>query len=289
MARNTARDLIELTKPRLSFLVLISTGVGMMLAPSGPPEVLRAGLALLATALVVGGANALNCYLERDVDALMSRTRKRPLPAGRLEPSAGLAFGLGISVVGVSTLLWIEPLASLLATVALLSYVLMYTPLKRKTAWCTIVGAIPGAIPPMIGWAVSSGSLGTGAWLLFAWIFLWQPPHFFALASLFARDYRSAGMPMLPVLEEGTRRVEWQMLFWTLLTIPLPLLLIPFTRAGTVTMVTAPILGLIFLAVVVRELWQGMSAQSARVTFTVSIAYLGLVFIAMVVDAGIGG
>jgi protoheme IX farnesyltransferase len=148
---------------------------------------------------------------------------------------------------------------------------------------------VPGAIPPLIGWAVAAGSLSIGAWLLFAWMFLWQHPHFFALAFLYEDDYRAAGMPMLSVKLGRNSMVEKQMVLFTLLLVPIPLLLVPLTKAGTLTLIAAPLLGLGYLAVVLRELIKGTTDRTARASFTASVIYLGLVFLVMVIDAGLAG
>jgi protoheme IX farnesyltransferase len=282
-------DLIEITKPRLSSMVLISAGVGMVLAPAGLPVWWRVLLMLVGTAGTVGGANALNSYWERGLDTRMRRTRDRPLPSGRLDPSAALAFALFISIAGTIVLWMVHPMASVLAMIAILSYVFVYTPLKRKSSLSTLVGAVPGAIPPMIGWVVAAGSLDAGAWLFFAWMFLWQPPHFLALAMLYRDDYEAAGFPMLPVRHADSGMVERQMVLYTSILILVPLLMVPFSRAGLLTLIAAPILGLGFLAVVVREWIQGSSPATARASFSASVLYLGITLLVMVVDVGING
>ncbi len=285
----SAREYLELTKPRLSSLVLVSTGVGMLLCPAGPPDLVTSLLTLLGTASVVGGANAWNSFVERDLDAAMVRTRGRPLPAGLVSPRGAVVFGTLATLSGLVLLAIVEPLASLLALVAFASYVFAYTPLKRRSSLCTLVGAIPGALPPTIGWVAVSGGIDPGAWLLFAWLFLWQPPHFLALAWLHREDYRAVGMPMLPVQEGSAGLVEWLMVLYTGLLIPIPALLVPLSRAGTLTLVVTPVLGLAFLAVVAREVARGTTNETARASFSASIAYLGLAFAALALDAAISG
>ena len=285
----TPRDFLELTKPRLSSLVLVSAVVGMLLAPSGPPELAEAIVIVLAIAAVVGGANACNAYYERDLDALMERTRQRPLPAGRLRPAHALVFGAVLGLAGAAALWFIQPLASALSVLAFVSYVWIYTPLKRRTSLCTLIGAVPGALPPAIGWTAVSGAMDPGAWVLFAWLFLWQPPHFFALAFLYEDDYRKAGMPMLPVVRGRGGIVERLMLLSAVLLLPLPLLLVPWSRAGSITLVTVPILGLGFVLVVAREWLRGTTEETARASFTASIAYLGLAFVALLLDSAVAG
>lgn len=289
VSRARAFDLLALTKPRLSLLVLVSAAVGMLLAPSGPPPAGRAVVALLAIAAVVGGANTLNCYRERDSDARMRRTRGRPLPAGRLEPHTALALGSALSAGGVAALGWIAPLAGVLAASAVAIYVFLYTPLKRSTPLCTLVGAVPGAIPPMLGWIAASGRLELGAWILFAWLFLWQPPHFLALATLYRDDYRDAGMPMLPVRHPEDGIVERQMVLYIAALVPLPLLLVSHSRAGALTLIVTPIAGLAYLLVALLGAARGGSPAWARLAFITSILYMGISLLALAVDAGSAG
>jgi protoheme IX farnesyltransferase len=284
-----ARDLLELTKPRLSSLVLVSAGVGMLLCPEGPRDLVPALLTMAGTALVVGGANAWNSLVERELDARMRRTRGRPLPSGAVTPRAAALLGSLAAAAGLA-LLWItEPLAAILALVAFATYVFAYTPFKRRSSLCTLVGAIPGALPPVIGWVAVSGEIDPGAWLLFAWLFVWQPPHFLALAYLHREDYRAAGMPMLPVQEGTGGLVEWLMVLYAALLVPLPALFVPVSRAGAVTLVVTPLLGLAFLAVVLRPALSGTSAANARLAFSASITYLGLSFAALVLDVALAG
>jgi protoheme IX farnesyltransferase len=206
VGRATAADWIELTKPRITTMVVFTTLVGFVTA-SPPPLRLGALLAVLAgTALVAAGAAVLNQLLERRTDALMWRTRERPLPAGRVSPGDAALFGTLLSASGLGILSWLcGPLPAGLAAVTLASYLGIYTPLKRRTSLATLVGAVPGALPPVIGWAAARGSLDGGAAVLFGILFFWQVPHFLAIAWLYRDDYARAGFPMLPVLDrEGT-------------------------------------------------------------------------------------
>ena len=225
-------DFLDLTKPRLSLLVVLSCAVGMALAPVPSPGWARGLAAIVATGAVVAGANALNCYRERESDKWMRRTRNRPLPAGRLDPTAALAFGLVLALGGTAALFFLQPLAGVLATIAVASYVLVYTPMKRKSSLCTLVGAVPGALPPLIGWTAAGGALDAGAWALFAWMFLWQPPHFLALATLYREDYEAAGMPMFTVRHANDGTVERQTILWIAALVPVPLLLVPLSKAS---------------------------------------------------------
>lgn len=206
LQRARAADWLELTKPRITGMVVITALVGFVTALPGPAWGLLLGAALAGTGLVASGASALNQVMERDTDALMLRTRARPLPSGRLGVAEARAFGLLLSAAGLATLLWLcGPLAAAVALATWASYLFVYTPLKRRTPLATLVGAVPGALPPVIGWAAACGRLEPAAFILFAILFLWQVPHFLAIAWLYRDDYARGGFPMLPVLDrEGT-------------------------------------------------------------------------------------
>ncbi len=198
---------LALTKPDVSFLVVLTTAAGYYMGVRGPVDWLRMLHAVFATTLIAAGTAALNHYLERDSDAQMRRTASRPLPSGQLEPGEALVFGISLAVVGAVDL-WITGgiLPSALGVLTCLGYLLGYTPLKKRTEWATFVGAIPGAIPPMIGWVAATGHLERGAWLLFAILFFWQFPHFHAISWMYREDYARAGILMLPVVDrDGTR------------------------------------------------------------------------------------
>ena len=197
-ARHARLDFLELTKPRLSSLVLLVVALGAWLGSAGAVDASTLVLAVLGTALVAGGANALNMVIERGLDARMARTASRPLPSGRIEPREAAVFGIALTAVGLLLLLGTTPLAALLAAITSASYVLVYTPLKRRTTLNTHVGAIPGALPALIGWAAARGTLDPDAWTLFAVVYLWQLPHFLAIAWLYREDYARGGFRMLP-------------------------------------------------------------------------------------------
>ena len=198
---------VALTKPDVSFLVLITTAAGYYMAARGPVDWLRLVHTVFATMLIAAGTAALNHYIERESDGHMRRTASRPLPSGVLQPREALCFGVALCTAGAIYLYFAAgALAAGLGMATCLSYLLGYTPLKKRTVWATFVGAFPGAIPPMIGWAAASGSLDRGAWLLFAILFLWQFPHFHAIAWMYREDYARAGILMLPVVDkQGTR------------------------------------------------------------------------------------
>lgn len=198
---------IALTKPDVSVLVLMTTAAGYYMGVRGPIGWLHMSHVIFGTLLIAAGTAALNHYVERETDRYMRRTSSRPLPSGVLQPGRALAFGVALAIAGAVDLYFVGgALASGLGVATCLSYLLAYTPLKKRTVWATFVGAFPGAIPPMIGWVAATGSLGRGAWLLFGILFLWQFPHFYAISWMYREDYARAGILMLPVVDrEGTR------------------------------------------------------------------------------------
>jgi heme o synthase len=202
-----ANAYVALTKPDVSFLVLMTTAAGYYMGARGAVDWLRLVQTVFATLLIAAGTATLNHYIERDSDRFMRRTASRPLPSGQLQPREALWFGVILCIAGAIDLYFTAGfLASALGVLTCLSYLLAYTPLKKRTVWATTVGAFPGAIPPMIGWVAATGHLDRGAWLLFAILFLWQFPHFYAIAWMYREDYARAGILMLPVVDrEGTR------------------------------------------------------------------------------------
>lgn len=282
-AQRTA-DFVTLTKPRLNFLVLITTLGGMYLAaPDGMPLPLLFH-AFVGTALVAGGAAALNQVWERETDGLMRRTRRRPIPGGRLRAADGAWFGTLLSAAGLIELTWkVNPLASIVAAATLVSYVFVYTPLKTRTSLSTLVGAVPGALPPVIGWAAATGTVSMGAIVLFGIVFLWQMPHFLALAWLYRDDYRQARIPLLPVLEPDGRRTGRQALLYAAALWPVSLLPVAVGLADLPYGVLATMLGaglIVLSAMFARE----RTTLSARRLFVYSIIYLPLLWAALVLD-----
>jgi protoheme IX farnesyltransferase len=282
-AQRTA-DFVTLTKPRLNFLVLITTLGGMYIAAPDGVALPVLFHALVGTALVAGGAAALNQVWERDTDGLMRRTRRRPIPGGRLRAVDGAWFGTLLSAAGLIELTWkVNPLASAVAAATLVSYVFVYTPLKTRTSLSTLVGAIPGALPPVIGWAAATGTISIGAIVLFGIVFLWQMPHFLAIAWLYRDDYRQARIPLLPVLEPDGRRTGQQALLYAAALWPVSLLPAAIGLADVPYSVLATLLGagLIALsAMFARE----RTILSARRLFLYSIIYLPLLWTALVLD-----
>jgi len=270
-------DLLTLTKPRLNFLVVATTMAGFYLGAERVDLVLLFH-AVVGTALVAGGAAALNEVLERDTDALMRRTRRRPLPDGRLATSTAAGFAAVISAAGILQL-WLgaNGLAAGVALATLVTYAFVYTPLKRRTSLSTLVGGVPGALPPMIGWAAATDSLSLGAWVLFAIVFLWQMPHFLAIAWLCREDYARAGLPMLPVVEPDGRSTSQQVVLYATVLVPVSLLPTLVGLAGRAYFVGAALLGLAFLALGARFALR-RNNEAARRLFLGSISYLPLLW-----------
>jgi protoheme IX farnesyltransferase len=279
-----ASDLASLTKPRLSSLVLITTAGGMWLAP-GALSPARAIATLLAIAGTVGAANAFNCYIERDVDRLMARTRNRPLPAGRMEPQVALWFGISLVAISLPTLAFeANPLTALLGFVALSSYVWIYTPLKARSYTAMLVGAVPGALPPLMGWTAVTGRIQWPGVLLFAILFFWQIPHFIAIALFLKDEYRAAGLKSLPV-ERGEQVSRAQLLGYVL-ALCLVALLPPLTgMAGWLYGAVALALNAVFLTFAFQGFIGRLGNPWARKVFRFSLVYLAGIFAAFWIDA----
>lgn len=277
-------DLLDLTKPRLSTLVLITTAVGYVVAPEHP-RLWNLLLVVFGTAMIVASANTLNCWLERDSDRLMRRTRNRPLPARRLPHWAALVQGIVLGTVALPVIgMASNGLAALLAFVALVSYVVVYTPMKRVSSVATVVGAFPGALPPLIGWVAARGRIEAGGLALFAVLFLWQIPHFLALSVFLADDYARAGLKVLP-LDGGPSATRWNVVLWTLALIPVSLLPVTLDLAGGVYAGVAIVSGLAFLGLGARGFRSNGGTRWAIGLFVGSIVYLTLLFAALVLDA----
>jgi protoheme IX farnesyltransferase len=282
--RARALDFVALGKPRLNFLVVVSALAGYVMGASEGSGMLRLVGMLVGTGLVAGGASAFNQVYERDVDALMRRTRLRPLPDGRVQPAEALAFAAAVSATGLLILAaTANQLSAAVAFATLLTYVVVYTPLKRRTSLATVIGAIPGALPPVIGWAAARGSLSREAWTLFGIVFLWQLPHFLAIAWMFRDDYGRAGFPLLPVVEPDGRSTGRQALLYAAALIPLSLVPTLMGLAGEVYFAAALVLGLAFLALTVRFA-RTRTVRDARRLFFSSIIYLPLIWILMIAD-----
>ena len=278
-----ASDYMTLVKPEVTSLVLVATALGSIMAARTLSPVALFHV-LLGTALLAGGTATLNHYLERGPDAMMRRTSNRPLPAGRLTPLEVLVFGISLSVSGVFYLgTFVNWLTSLIGLLTLLSYLLLYTPLKRRTSLCTFVGAFPGAAPVLLGWAAFRNSLSLEAWVLYAFLFTWQFPHFLAIAWLYREDYARAGMMMLPSRDVVGRTTFVLILAFSLALIPISLLPSYLGMTGRIYSVMAFMLGLALLFFA-GQAFQQRSRMAARLLLHASIVYLPLVYAVMVMD-----
>jgi protoheme IX farnesyltransferase len=277
-------DYIALTKPRLNLLVVATSAAGYYLGASSGPTVWPMAQAVAGTALVAGGAAVLNQVYERDTDALMRRTRMRPLPDGRVPAADARMFGLALAVCGLALLaLRANLLAASLAAATLAVYLIVYTPMKRHSPFATLIGAVPGALPPLIGWTASHGSLSMGGTALFAIVFLWQIPHFMAIAWLYRDDYRKAGFPMLPVIEPDGRKTGRQAVLYAAALLPTSLVPGAIGLSGWPYLAIALVIGIALLSLSVGFA-RDRSDRSARTLFFASIAYLPLLWIAMMVS-----
>jgi protoheme IX farnesyltransferase len=276
------RDLIELGKPRLSMLVLFTAATGLAAAPSVASP-WRAAVFVLATACLVISANTLNCWIEREIDALMRRTRERPLPMRRLEPGVALASGSFLAALSLTTLALVtNPLTTILGASALISYAAIYTPLKRLTPWSVIVGAIPGALPPLMGWTAATGEFGLGGWYLFGVLFFWQLPHFVAISVYLREDFMRGGLRVMSVVFSPLT-VRRYIFAFTVLLVGWTLLPQFLGLAGTFYTVVASVLGSVFLYYSAVGLRRDAGVAEARKVFLWSLLYLPLLIVAYLV------
>ncbi|MBI5085192.1 MAG: protoheme IX farnesyltransferase, partial [Acidobacteria bacterium] len=272
------KNYLELTKPRITWLILMSTGIGYYFGHRGPLDLLLLLHALVGTALIASGTATLNQWYEREADSRMSRTNQRPIPAGRVGATQALLFGLVLLVAGELQLaLGVNGLTAWLGLFTVASYLLLYTPMKQKTWWSTTVGAFPGAMPPLIGFAAARGQLTAEAWILFAIIFLWQFPHFYAIAWMYRDDYAKAGIRMLPVVEPGGGSASRQILACALLLIPVSLAPGFLQMTGHWYLAAALILGGLFLKSAAK-LSRERTALNARGVLRASVMYLPLIY-----------
>ena len=268
LSRLSARDRVaaylELTKPRITFLIVLTSAAGFCLG-SGRVDYLALGKAMIGIALLSSGIATLNQYMERDLDRLMRRTADRPLPSGRLAPWEALCFGVGLTVLAeVYLAALVNPLSALLGVTVIAGYLFAYTPLKTRSTFSTMVGAFPGAVPPLIGWAAARGTIGVEAWVLFAILFLWQFPHFLAIAWMYREDYGRAGILMLPVVEPEGRVTGQQIIVYTLMLLPVSLLPTMLGTSGRIYLCGAIVLGLLFLCASVRAAFSKSSSRPAN-------------------------
>jgi protoheme IX farnesyltransferase len=284
LERTRIADFIALTKPELTFLSVVTALAGFYLGSPGSLSFVTLLHTLVGTALVGGGAGALNQYFEREHDALMKRTESRPLPAGRLRPHEALAFGIPISVLGVIELtVFANALTGLLALVTAAMYLFLYTPMKRISPAATLIGAVPGAIPPMMGWTAARNEITMEAWILFGILFLWQIPHFLSLAWMYRKDYERAGYRLLTSSDPDGAITARNIVVYSIFLIPASTLPGLIGVSGMVYLVAALVMGAGFLGCGIAFRLARTNA-SARRTFYSSLLYLPLLFVVMVVD-----
>jgi protoheme IX farnesyltransferase len=272
------KDYIALTKPRITWLILMSTGVGYFFGARGGWHWLTLLHTIIGTGLIASGTAALNQWYERAADAKMKRTQMRPLPSGRLSATNALVFAILISVAGfIELFLAVNALTGWLGLFTLLSYLFVYTPLKQRSPHSTTIGAIPGAMPPLIGYAAASGTLTWDAWILFAILFVWQFPHFYAIAWMYRDDYERAGIRMLPVVEPDGESTARRILLYSLILIPISLIPKFLSMTGNLYLVGAVALGLFFLYAAVRVSFDRTRLQARRVLLA-SVIYLPVLY-----------
>jgi protoheme IX farnesyltransferase len=278
-------DYVRLTKPRIISLLLVTTAGAMFVAAGGVPDGWLLFWTMVGGYLAAGGANAINHYIDRDIDGRMTRTTARPVVSGRVPPARALGFGVALGALSALVLgVFANWLAAALALLGLALYVGVYTLwLKRTTVHNIVIGGSAGAVPPLVGWAAVTGDLGLSAWLLFAIVFYWTPPHFWALALILERDYAAAGVPMLPVVR-GEAETKRQILLWSLVMVAVSLLPVVAGAAGAFYLAAALALGAVFCALAAL-LARGAGLRWARATFHYSLLYLALIFVALVIDA----
>jgi len=274
----------ELTKPSITFLILISTALGYYLGGDGIGDYGKFLLTLVGSCLVSSGAGALNHFAEMESDWLMERTNKRPLPTGIIDPHHARSFGLFLTIFGTGILyLYINALTSVLALITTLLYLFVYTPLKKLTWLNTSIGAIPGSIPPLGGWVAATGSLDPEAWVLFAILFLWQHPHFYAIALMYREDYEKADLKMLPVVEPDGKRTNRQIIWHSTLLIPVSLVPVYMNILGMIYFYGALFLGICYLLSGFL-LTKNFSMDNARSLLRMSVIYLPALFVTILMD-----
>jgi protoheme IX farnesyltransferase len=275
---------VELTKPRITFLIALTSAAGFCLGSRGSVDYVRFAHAMIGVSLLSSGIATLNQFMERDLDGLMRRTADRPLPSGRLSALEALWFGLVVTTTAELYLgLFVNLLTAVLGLTVIAGYLFVYTPLKTRTSLSTALGAFPGAMPPLIGWAAARGEVDIAAWVLFAILFLWQFPHFLAIAWMYREDYGRAGIRMLPVVEPDGRVTGQQIITYALMLVPVSLLPAILGISGKFYLVAALVLGLLFLASSIRAAIS-KSNQHARQLLLASVLYLPLLFGVMVLN-----
>jgi protoheme IX farnesyltransferase len=283
-ASRRAVDFYELTKPRIVLMVLITSFVGYYAGSGSVPDYSRLLQMLFGTALAAAGTLTLNQFLERETDALMDRTARRPLPDGRLQPNDALWFGIGLTALGLGYLaMAVSVLTAMVAAAITLSYLMAYTPMKRRSSLCVPVGAVPGALPPVIGWVAARGELSVDAWVLFAIMFLWQIPHTLAIACLYREDFAKAGIQFLPVIEPDGESTNRQIIVHCSALLVVSLLPTLIGLAGAIYFIVAFVLGIGFLASGIRLVMAPTRAGARRLLFA-SLIYLPALLLVMALD-----
>jgi len=273
---------VELTKPRITLFIVLTAAAGFCLGTKGALDYALLAHTLFGVALLSSGIATLNQYMERDLDGRMRRTAARPLPSGKLRPFDALLFGVALTVIAEAYLaLTVNPLTALLGFAVIVGYLFCYTPLKTRTSLSTVVGAFPGAMPPLVGWAAANNAIGVEAWTLFAILFLWQFPHFLAIAWMYREDYARAGIMMLPVVEPEGLRTGQQIVIWALLLLPVSLMPTALGTSGAIYFFGAIVLGLLYIASSVVAA-VSLSRQNARRVLLASVLYLPVLFGLMV-------
>jgi heme o synthase len=277
---------LELTKPRITFLIVLTSAAGFCLGAKGGLDYAKFAHAMFGIALLSSGIATLNQYIERELDGMMRRTASRPLPTGKLAPVEALVWGVSLTLLAeIYLALLVNPLTALFGLTVITGYLFMYTPLKTRTTLSTFIGAFPGAMPPLMGWTAAANEVTWGAWVLFAILFLWQFPHFLAIAWMYREDYGRAGIRMLPVVEPEGRITGQQIVAYTLMLVPVSLLPTMIGISGRVYFYGAIILGLLFLSSSISAALS-KSRQQARRLLLASVLYLPLLFGLMVLNQG---
>ena len=283
-ARERIAAFVELTKPRIAFMLVLTSAAGFYLGTKGNFDAMLFVNAMIGICLLAFGVATLNQYIEKDTDALMDRTAKRPLPTGKISSNEALVFGiLQTAVAEVYLYFLVNPLTAVLGITVIVGYVLMYTPLKTRTSASTAIGAIPGAMPPLMGWTAAANEITIGAWALFAILFLWQFPHFLAIAWMYRKQYAKAGILMLPVVEPSGRITARQIVLFTVMLVPISLAPFFLGFAGIIYLIGGTLLGIWFLVESIL-MARAKTDEQARRLLLVSVIYLPLIFGLLVFD-----
>lgn len=282
--RERAAAFVELTKPRIAILLVLTSAAGFYLASTGSFNYVLFANAMIAITLLAFGVATLNQYWERDLDKLMTRTQKRPLPTGKVTSTEALVFGIvQCAVAELYLLLFVNPLTAFLGLIVIVGYVLVYTPLKTRTSVSTAIGAIPGALPPLMGWTAAADNITMTAWALFAMQFLWQFPHFLAIAWMYREEYKKAGILMLPVVEPEGRITARQIVLFTMMLVPVSLAPFFFGISGLIFGIGAVVIGILFLIASIQTA-RVRTNEMARKLLLASVLYLPILFLLMVAD-----